>query len=383
MGLGPVGLVWAAFLLDKGHSVMGYDINRDHIDRLKTGELSILEPGLVGQMFTKSHFSAQERLEPQENFTAAFICLSIKEADDILTLKKYISEFHELGTKHIYVRSTIPLSFSAEFEKIVSFYAELDCVISYFPEFMREGSARSDLETMNIILGRADPSATELLEKIIPGRTISECSVSEAIVLKLVSNAWHGLKVCFANEVGEISKSLGANSQKVMDLFCEDKILNLSKYYLVPGAPFGGSCLEKDVQFINDFNGDLEIFGSILPSNRRMCLRLHDQIVASKAQRIIWLGPAFKPGVNDQRNSIALTISESLRTAGLEVRLCGNENLQEILDEWEPELIVLGSLTMIERDIYLIKNSRIPILDLGYDPKNRSLLGEVEGYERI
>jgi GDP-mannose 6-dehydrogenase len=79
-----------------------------------------------------------------------------------------------------------------------------------------------------------------------------ETDFETAEMLKLACNAFHALKVCFANEIGNLCRAEGVDGQRVMDVFVQDRNLNLSACYLKPGAAFGGSCLPKDVGALND-----------------------------------------------------------------------------------------------------------------------------------
>jgi GDP-mannose 6-dehydrogenase len=79
-----------------------------------------------------------------------------------------------------------------------------------------------------------------------------ETDFETAEMLKLACNAFHALKVCFANEIGNLCRAEGVDGQRVMDVFVQDRKLNLSACYLKPGLAFGGSCLPKDVGALND-----------------------------------------------------------------------------------------------------------------------------------
>ena len=107
----------------------------------------------------------------------------------------------------------------------------------------------------------------------LPGRKIvTEFETAELV--KYVDNAWHALKVAFGNEVGVLAKTLGINSQEVMDIFLEDKKLNISAAYLRPGFAFGGSCLPKDLRALTylcrKFDLSLPVLNHILDSNRML-----------------------------------------------------------------------------------------------------------------
>src|SRR5262249_55518561 len=117
------------------------------------------------------------------------------------------------------------------------------------PEFLREGSAIRDYDNPSfVIVGAEDPAAAHMVLDLYKGID-AEPIVTDprtAALVKYACNAFHALKVSFANEIGSVAKALGANGHEVMDLVCRDRKLNISPAYLRPGFAFGGSCLPKD-----------------------------------------------------------------------------------------------------------------------------------------
>jgi GDP-mannose 6-dehydrogenase len=147
----------------------------------------------------------------------------------------------------------------------------------------------------------------------------------QAEMLKAVCNAFHGLKVAFANEVGALCATLSIDGQSLMAQFVQDRKLNISPAYLRPGLPFGGSCLPKDLRMLLQLAGragvDLPLLRSILTSNEAHLKRSIEAVPKDGRARIGLSGLAFKPGTDDLRESPIVLIAEHLIGKGYDVKI--------------------------------------------------------------
>jgi GDP-mannose 6-dehydrogenase len=200
--------------------------------------------------------------------------------------------------------------------------------VAFNPEFLREGSAVADFNSpAKTVIGAFDDATAETVASLyrdLPGPMITT-DVAVAELAKYVDNSWHALKVAFGNEIGLIAKTLGIDSHEVMDIFIQDKRLNISPAYLRPGFAFGGSCLPKDLRALtylahkNDLN--LPVLDHILASNHMLIDRGVDWILSRSGKRIAFLGISFKSGTDDVRESSFVEMVERLIGKGREIRI--------------------------------------------------------------
>ena len=196
------------------------------------------------------------------------------------------------------------------------------------PEFLREGTAVQDYMNPPLTLIGTDNEIAEAkfreLYKDIPGEFIST-DIGVAEMMKYVDNTYHGLKIVFANEVGNICKALGIDSHKVMEIFCKDKQLNISPYYFKPGFAYGGSCLPKDSKALrtlaHDLYVDCPVINAINPSNELQKKNAIDIIESKGKRKIGILGLSFKAGTDDLRCSPIIDVADALLGKGYEIKI--------------------------------------------------------------
>jgi GDP-mannose 6-dehydrogenase len=194
------------------------------------------------------------------------------------------------------------------------------------PEFLREGNAVDDYyHPSQIIVGEYDERSGEAVERMYDtvAAPLLRTSIPIAEMLKYASNAFHALKVAFANEIGNLCKAHGIDGQDVMDVFCRDRQLNISHKYLRPGFAFGGSCLPKDMRALlyrsKELDLDSPLLNAVLVSNQQQIQRAIALVENSGRKKVGILGLSFKPGTDDVRESPTVPLIEALVGKGYQV----------------------------------------------------------------
>jgi len=342
-GLGYVGTVCAACLADQGHEVIGVDKSESKVELIRFGRSPIVErdiDDLVARSVKNRRLTATlDATEAVASSDISFICVGTpSRPNGALDLSGVDTVAAEIGRAirvkaephTVILRSTVVPGTTKEVvaTRIAEGAGNVAFSVAFNPEFLREGSAVADFNApAKTVIGTFDDETAETVVSLyrdLPGPKITT-DVEIAELVKYVDNSWHALKVAFGNEIGVIAKTLGIDSHDVMDVFFQDKRLNISPAYLRPGFAFGGSCLPKDLRALtylarkHDLN--LPILNNILESNQMLVDRGVDWILSRSGKRIAFLGISFKSGTDDVRESSFVELVERLIGKGREVRI--------------------------------------------------------------
>jgi GDP-mannose 6-dehydrogenase len=345
-GLGYVGAVAAACIADTGHEVVAIDTDPVKVKCIQEGRSPIVEPGLP-ELIAKNVKEGRLRAtlsceEAVMNTDISMICVGTpSNADGSLKLDYVEAVCKEIGAiiakkdgfHSVVLRSTVVPGTARNIaipalERTSGKKAGTGFGFGNNPEFLRESQAIFDyFNPPKTVIGALDETTAKRVSEIYKDmkcpEVITDVQIAEGV--KYADNAWHATKVGFANELGNILKALGVDSHKVMDIFCLDTKLNISKAYLKPGFAFGGSCLPKDVRAIRASGKakglNTPFFDALLAANEEQVKRGYDMVIQSGKKKVALMGLAFKAGTDDLRESPLVTLADRLVKAGIELKI--------------------------------------------------------------
>lgn len=346
-GLGYVGAVSLVCLARDGHEVVGVDVDSTKLDLVRAGRSPIIEEGM--QELTRAVVRGGSVTVTDCLRTAilstdiSFICVGTppmsngnQDLSAMVRLAEGIGKvLPEKSTRHlIVVRSTVkPGTIDGIIKPTIEAHSGLkagrDFSLCFQPEFLREGTSISDYDNPPFTIVGTDKDDEDYVMsemRAIFGHLPCEMiqtSVRTAEMLKYACNAFHAVKVTFANEVGRVCQSAGVDPHEVMKLLCMDRQLNISPAYLRPGFAFGGSCLPKDLKALlymaktNDV--ELPMLANVLPSNRVHIDHAIAQVLETGRRSIGVVGLSFKAGTDDLRESPLVAMVECFIGKGLDI----------------------------------------------------------------
>ncbi len=343
-GLGYVGCVSSACFSREGHTVIGVDVNPTKVALVNAGKSTIVEDGiaeLVSQMVASGRLRATTSVAEAVHATdISLVCVGTPSASngalDLSYVERVCSEigaalkekssFHTIVIRSTVLPGTVHGVATPALERASGKKAGVDFGVCSNPEFLREGTSIKDFfDPPFTLIGADSEQAANAVKGLYAGleAPVHVVAVRVAEMIKYACNCYHGLKVGFANEIGNVCKALGVDSHEVMRIFCEDRKLNISAAYLKPGFAFGGSCLPKDLRAVTHKARELDIETPILratlESNQRQIERAFTMIQKTGARRIGMLGMSFKPGTDDLRESPLVALIELMVGKGMEL----------------------------------------------------------------
>jgi GDP-mannose 6-dehydrogenase len=406
-GLGYVGCVSVGCLAQNGHKIIGVDINESKVNLINDGRPTIIEKD-IDHIIKVQYENARIRattdfIDAVTNTEVSFICVGTPSLETgqlnlefVFNTSKQIAEglrknkqFHVIA-----IRSTV---FPGTNRKVTDIIENIsgkkrnkDFAVVSNPEFLREGSAVEDYFNPAVtVVGGENERAIEMIREIynLVNAPFIATDIKTAEMIKYVNNAFHALKITFANEVGNICKSINVDSYKVMELFKMDTRLNISTAYLNPGMAYGGSCLPKDLKGLstiaNDNYVNAPVIESIEHSNALQKKRVIDIVEKYKKKNIGLLGLAFKNGTDDLRFSPSVDLAESLMGKGYNLKIfdkyinlsCLTGTNKNFIEEHLPHIS-----QMVQNDFMeTIKESDVMIVAHNPDPDENLLLKEFNG----
>ena len=345
-GMGYVGAVTSACFAELGHEIVGVDVNQAKVDAILAGGSPVVEAGVQERIEAAVSQGRMRATTDAVKAVAATDCSLVcvgtpSDASGALSLSMVEAVVREIGEaiaqksgEHaIVIRSTVVPGttegrLAPALEKASGRVIGEGLELAFNPEFLREGSAVRDFYAPPFTLvGSVGPDGHRVVGELYAGVEAplikTSCGCAESV--KFLSNAYHAVKIVFANECGALLKSLDVDAREAMRLFCEDRSLNISSAYLRPGFAFGGSCLPKEVRafeaIAREHNVDLPMLRSVLESNTRHVDRAFELIAEHGRQKVALFGLAFKPGTDDLRESPFVLLAERLLGRGYELSI--------------------------------------------------------------
>jgi len=429
LGLGYVGTVVAGCLARAGHEVIGIDAEPRKVELVNSGKSPIIEKELdqvIAQQVEAGRLSATTEVTVAiQQSDVILVCVGTPSRSngdiELRHVRRVCGQIGAAlrvhpGAPVVVVRSTLLPGTMRELviptlEASSGRHAGTDFGVCVNPEFLREGTAVHDyLNPPKTVIGELTRASGDVLASLYAGipAPLIRTDIETAEMVKYADNAWHALKVGFANEIGNLCKALQMDSHRVMEIFCQDTKLNLSSCYLRPGFAFGGSCLPKDLRALlhkaKSLDVSLPILAAVLPSNELQIERALQTVIDHGNRKVGILGFSFKAGSDDLRNSPVVELTERLLGKGFELRIYDGavrlasihganrdyilhriphisglmvSSIDEVLEH--ADTIVIGNAAPEFRDIPRRLGLRQTLIDLVRVSESRSASGVYEG----
>ncbi|MDQ7817513.1 MAG: UDP-glucose/GDP-mannose dehydrogenase family protein [Melioribacteraceae bacterium] len=347
IGSGYVGLVSGTCFSEMGHNVICVDNDSKKLEKLKSGIVTIYEPGL-DILFHRN--IAKKRLHFSDDLKSSvlssemiFLCLPTPQGGDgSADLKQVFKVANDIGKilkesgdnefKIIVNKSTVPVGTCREVTKILSGYGINNFEIVSNPEFLREGFAVDDfMKPDRIVVGAISQKVFEKLSELYEpfvrqGNPIYEMDPESSEVTKYAANSYLAMRITFMNELANFCEAVGANVDNVRKAIGSDT--RIGKRFLFPGIGYGGSCFPKDVRALiktsDEHNSSMKILKVVDEINNSQKLLIVKKILKHYGDNIkgkkfaVW-GLSFKPNTDDMREAPSIVIIKELVKLGANI----------------------------------------------------------------
>ncbi len=342
VGTGYVGLVTGTCFAETGNEVACVDIDAAKVEKLKSGQITIYEPGLE-KLFLRNQ--KEGRLQFTTSLAdgiagAAIIFLALPTPpgeDGSADLKYILGVADELGKiitdyKVIVDKSTVPVGTADKVRAAIAQHTTVPFDVVSNPEFLREGVAVEDfMKPDRVVIGTSSEAARKLMNDLYApfvrqGNPIIFMDEKSAELTKYAANAFLATKITFMNEIARCCELMGADVDMVRKGIGSDE--RIGRRFLFPGIGYGGSCFPKDVQALarsaDDAGYNFKILDAVMTVNELQKLHLVPAITqyfnhSLAGKKIALWGLAFKPNTDDIREAPALYIIDALTAAGAQV----------------------------------------------------------------
>ena len=338
VGVGYVGLTTGACLAHIGHTVVCGDVDEAKIDRLRNGEIPIVEEGLSeivseGMSAGRLEFVVGAT-EVAQRCDIVFICVPTPQDEDGSADLTYIKAASaEIGPvlrdgAIVVNKSTVPVGTTIVVDEVIQ---RDDITVVSHPEFLREGTAVSDfLHPDRVVVGADNREAAEkvaaLYSSIDTQVIITDAASAETI--KYAANGFLAMKISFVNAVAAMCEAVGADVLDVVEGIGSDR--RIGREFLRPGPGWGGSCFPKDshalVHVAASHGYDFSMMRGVIEVNTEQRERMVRKIQRAAGvddltgTTVSVLGLTFKAGTDDLRDSPSLAVIARLRELGATVK---------------------------------------------------------------
>lgn len=386
IGVGYVGLVTGSCFAETGNQVICMDIDRDRIERLKSGEIPIYEPHL--EEMVKNNLR-EGRLDFTDNLKQAvdhglmiFIAVNTpQDGDGSADLKYVLKVAEDIGKciekyRIVIIKSTVPVGTCEKVRdvivgEIVKRGIEIPFDVASNPEFLKEGMAVDDcMRPERVVIGVENSRVEEILSELYSpyvrtGAPLLVMDLRSSEMTKYAANAMLATRISFMNQVANLCERVGADAMKVMRGIGSDS--RIGPKFLFPGVGFGGSCFPKDVQALiktaEDAGYDFSILRQVVEANHLQRIFFLNKIENYYAGDLrgknfaVW-GLSFKPNTDDMREAPAIDIINGLVAAGASCRLYDPKAMEQAARLFNGQ----GAIRFFERQYDVLEGADALIL---------------------